>query len=287
MIVRSDSMRFGITSPIVQSIPGVSNLQGSARGDVDDLRRLFTEVERLGYDHATFPEHVAVPADAAARIGGTWWAQLPTLGFAAACTTRLRLVSYVVVLGYHHPVEIVKSYGTVDRLCNGRLVLGVGVGTLRPEFELLGADFESRGRKADESLDLIRRLWGRPDALDGWVVDPCGTSTSVPIWVGGQSRASFDRAVRVGNGWMPFALPLEQIAEWVRAAELPDDFEVAFGPMPPLDPIGDPSSVEREIEEHERAGGTALQLRFAHQSLAQYFEQLEAFASIVALQPAG
>ena len=116
----------------------------------------------------------------------------------------------------------------------------------------------------------------RPEALDGWVVDPCGSSTSVPIWVGGQSRASFDRAVRFGNGWMPFALPMEQIADWIRSADLPSDFEVVFGPMPPLDPMGDPNGVERVIEEHERAGATGLAMRFEHRSLTHYFEQLEA-----------
>jgi probable F420-dependent oxidoreductase len=278
-------MKFGITSPILQGVPGVSDLRVDERGGVTDLKTLLTTVERLGYDHATFPEHIAVPREDVSRIGEVWWGQLPAMGFAACVTSHIRLVSYMVVLGYHNPIEIVKSFGTVDVLSEGRLVLGVGVGSLEAEFELLGADFHSRGKNADRSLETIRKMWGRSTAKEGWIVEPCGSSTHVPIWVGGRTRRSFERAIEYGDGWAPFALSPDEIASIVSSVELPDEFEIVLGPMPALDPLGDPSGTETALAVYEAAGVTGLAMRFVHDSLAQYYEQLEAFATLVGLPP--
>jgi alkanesulfonate monooxygenase SsuD/methylene tetrahydromethanopterin reductase-like flavin-dependent oxidoreductase (luciferase family) len=79
-----------------------------------------------------------------------------TLGYLAALTERIRLATYVLVLGYHHPLEIVKRYGTLDVVSRGRLVLGVGVGSLEEEFALLGRDFKERGARAADALRAIR-----------------------------------------------------------------------------------------------------------------------------------
>jgi alkanesulfonate monooxygenase SsuD/methylene tetrahydromethanopterin reductase-like flavin-dependent oxidoreductase (luciferase family) len=272
-------MKFGISTPIVQTVPGISNLTGG----VEDLRRLILEIERLGYYHLTFPEHVAVPTEVTSRIGEVWWGQLPTMGFAAGITRRLRLLTSVVVLPYHHPLEIVKLFGTVDVLSQGRLVLGVGVGTLKEEFDLLGAQFEGRGTEANRSLKIIRDVWGRRDATEGWLVDPCGASTHVPIWVGGQSRLSLDRALAYGDGWMPGNLTLEQVKSYLASVELPDNFEVLLWPVPPLDPLGDPSGAEHSIELRRQAGATGMTLRFQHRSMSHYLEQLEAFSELVGL----
>jgi probable F420-dependent oxidoreductase len=276
-------MKFGITSPILQSVPGVSDLRGEERGGVNDLKMLMATVERLGYDHATFPEHIAVPKEEVGRIGDVWWGQLPAMGFVACMTSHIRLVSYVTVLGYHNPIEIVKSFGTVDVLSSGRLVLGVGVGSLEAEFDLLGADFHSRGQNADQSLEIIRRMWGRPTAKEGWIVEPCGNSAHVPIWVGGRTRRSLERAITYGDGWAPFALTCDEISALVSSAELPDDFEIVLGPMPALDPLGDPRGTEAALELYKAAGVTGLAMRFVHRSLSQYYEQLEAFATLVGL----
>ena len=97
--------------------------------------------ERLGYDFCTCSEHVAVPVDVAAVRGATYWDPLSTFGYLAARTARIRFATFVLVLGYHHPLEVAKRYGTLDRVSSGRLVLGVGVGSLEDEFVLLGAEF--------------------------------------------------------------------------------------------------------------------------------------------------
>src|SRR5204862_6225581 len=101
-----------------------------------------------------------------------------TFGYLAGCTERIRLVTHVLVLGYHHPLEIAKRYGTLDRVCGGRLVLGVGVGSLAEEFALLGAPFADRGERADDAMRALRAALSqsRPEyhgtfyEFDGFVI---------------------------------------------------------------------------------------------------------------------
>ena len=134
-------MRIGIITPIVILLPRSHN-EWEIDGTVDDLVAIATAADRLGYHHLTASEHIAVPVDVEARRGKRYWDLLSTLSFLAASTRSIRLATNMVVLPYHHPLEVVKRYGTLDRLSAGRLILGVGVGSLREEFELLGKDFE-------------------------------------------------------------------------------------------------------------------------------------------------
>ncbi len=87
--------------------------------------------DRLGYHHLTCAEHVIVPTGIATVRGGRYWDPLATFGYLAALTSQIRLATNVLVLGYHHPLDIAKRYGTLDQVSHGRLILGLGVGTLR------------------------------------------------------------------------------------------------------------------------------------------------------------
>ena len=117
----------------------------------------------------------------------------------------------MLVLGYHHPLEIVKRYGTLDAVSGGRLILGVGVGSLEEEFALLGAPFDDRGERADASLRDLRRAFGAHE-VDGFVVDPSGVQSPPPIWIGGRTARSLRRAVELGDGWVPFGLTPAEVA---------------------------------------------------------------------------
>ena len=115
-------------------------------GTIEDVATIARAAERLGYDHLTCSEHVIVPTDVAATRGSRYWDPLATFGYLAAVTSRIRLATNVLVLGYHHPLEIAKRYGTLDQVSGGRVILGLGVGSLQEEFELLGCPFDDRGR---------------------------------------------------------------------------------------------------------------------------------------------
>lgn len=184
---------------------------------------------------------------------GRYWDPLATFGYVAARTSRIRLLTDVLVLGYHHPLEIAKRYGTLDRLSDGRLVLGLGVGSLQEEFELLGVPFDDRGERADDHLRALRASMsqiapsydGPHYRFSGMVIDPCAVQEHVPFWIGGRTARSLRRAVELGDGWCPFGLEPAAIDQmltrartteaWVRrGAEL----AVVLQTARPLDPTG-------------------------------------------------
>src|SRR6185503_4388168 len=126
-----------------------------------DVAAIARAADRLGFHHVTCSEHVAVPTSAAATRGTRYYDPLATFGYLAAHTQRIRFVTHVLVLGYHHPLAIAKRYGTLDRLTGGRLVLGVGVGTLAEEFALLGAPFADRGPRYEDAIRALRSAFGQ------------------------------------------------------------------------------------------------------------------------------
>jgi probable F420-dependent oxidoreductase len=135
------------------------------------------------------------------------------LSFAAAATTRIRLQTHILVLPYRNPFLAAKAALSLDLLSGGRLTLGVGAGYLRGEFRALGADFDERGRVADETLVAMKRAFSEDDIeMRGRHFEARGNTMRPrpsqrphpPIWVGGNSRAAIRRAVEHGDGWLPF-----------------------------------------------------------------------------------
>ncbi len=148
-------MHLGIVTPVLIQHPSTRS-EWEASADIGEIATVAATADRLGFHHLTCSEHVAVPEEIAAERGGTYWDPLATLGFLAARTSRILLATQVLVLGYHHPLEIAKRYGTLDRVSNGRLILGLGVGTLKQEFDLINAPFADRGARADDALAALR-----------------------------------------------------------------------------------------------------------------------------------
>lgn len=264
----------GLTTPVVTRNPKGHGPWERDAGP-DELAVVIDAAERLGYHHLTCSEHIAVPVSAADTRGATYWDPLSFLSWAAARTQRLRLVPHVLVLGYHHPLEIVKRWSTLDRLSGGRVILGVGVGSLREEFDLLGATFEGRGELADASMRTIRRAWGRRE-VDGFVMDPTAVSP-LRMWVGGRTRRSLRRAVELGDGWAPFGLTDDELAAALASVERPEGFEVilwAYG----LDPIGQPSQTLERLARVRELGATLINVRFVADSVDHWVAQATALA---------
>jgi probable F420-dependent oxidoreductase len=291
-------VRFGLTTPIVTLTPRTHAAWEAAAGP-EALRRIAGDADRLGYHHLTCSEHVAIPAAAAATRGRRYYDPLATLAFLAALTSRIRLVTHVVVLPYHHPLALAKRYGTLDVLSGGRLVLGVGVGTLREEFELLGADFAGRGPRYEDGLRALRAaLAGPMPAYDGshyrfrdLVVDPCAVQPHVPIWLGGRTARSLRRALLLADGWDPFGLDTGQLAALIARArgsrawaERREPFDLVLS-LDRLFDVRDPAerrAAADALAAYARMGATVMSLRFRHESLDHYLEQLEIFAAEIA-----
>jgi hypothetical protein len=200
----------------------------------------------------------------------------------------LRLATYVLVLGYHHPLELIKTYGTLDRICGGRLILGVGVGSLEPEFDLLGVPFEDRGARADDALRAIRAAWGQTDPvyhgshydIEGFVVSPTGLDRIPPIWVGGRTRRSLRRAVDFGDAWSPFGLPTDVVLEHRAGVPESKSIDIVLAPEPPVDPLGDGPATLSTVQRYAAAGATHLVFRFTQRSLAHLIEQMDALSRL-------
>ncbi|MGW4331341.1 TIGR03619 family F420-dependent LLM class oxidoreductase [Rhodococcus koreensis] len=280
-------MHIGIAPPIVIAHPAV-RADWELGAGIAELTAIARTADRLGYHHLTCSEHVAVPTDVAVERGGTYWDPLATLGFLAAQTAGIRLATQVLVLGYHHPLEIAKRYGTLDVVSGGRLVLGLGVGSLREEFDLLGAHFDDRGARADDALAALRASLSqqRPEYhgpfydFDGVVVEPHAVQPRVPLWIGGRTLRSLRRATTLGDGWVPFGLSLDELCALLSRVDLPEKFEVVLSAGAPLDPIGSRGAVARSLERRREAGTTVVSATLASTSAAHYCEQLEALRQL-------
>jgi len=272
---------------MVMQLPGVSSAWEHDAA-IADLAQIARTADELDFDHLTCAEHVAVPIDESGRRGVTYWDPLSTLGFLAAHTSRIRLATSVIVLGYHHPLEIAKRYGTLDRLSGGRLILGVGVGSLAEEFALLGAEFDGRGERADDAIAALRASLSttRPSyagshyRFDGVVVEPCAVQSKVPIWVGGRTLRSLRRAVRLADGWMPFGLTLAETEGMLARAATPPGFEVVLSTGRAVDPTADPTGTSRRLSDLREIGATAVTCSVAASSATHYCDQLAALRDL-------
>ena len=186
--------------------------------------------EELGFDAAYVTDHPA-PDDRWLAAGGHQ-ALEPTVALATAgsATSRLLLHTHVYILGYRSPFLAAKAISSLDLLTDGRVILGVAAGYLRPEFAALGSSFEDRAERLDEALELLPRIWS------GQSVEATGAGFEVrsatvlprpvqrphpPIWVGGNSERAMRRAVRLGQGWSPFPTP-GGLESATRTAAIPD-----------------------------------------------------------------
>ena len=224
--------------------------------DPDWVRTFAQHAEACGFDGLVVVEHTVVvrdyeaayPYDASGRMEIDPSCDLPdpleVLAFVAGVTQRIALATGVLVLPNHHPVMLAKRAATLDRLSGGRLRLCVGMGWMREEVEALGVDFATRGRRADEQLQVLRALWeqevfdheGEFFSLKGAVSRPA-PAHRIPLLIGGHSPAAARRAGRYGDGLQPLGVAGEQLQQLVasmraaadEAGRDPDALELVLG----------------------------------------------------------
>ena len=215
------SLPLGIVTPVLHMNPRFDPPEWEVTASFDDVVAVVQEAERLGYDWVACSEHIAIPSAASTVRGGRYFDPFSTLGFLAAKTSRVGLLTHMAVLPYHHPLELVKRLGTLDVLSGGRVIAGIGVGSLQPEFEVLGHQFDGRGERSDDAIRAIRAAWGHrvPEYhgthydFEGFIVEPSGLPRPLEVWVGGRTRRSLRRALELGDAWMPFGFKLDELAQ--------------------------------------------------------------------------
>ena len=256
---------------------GVVYPQIELGGDPGAVRRLGKAVEDLGFDYLLAYDHVlgAVHADRTPQLSGPYTELDPfhdpfvLFGYLAGITERIGFATGVLVLPQRQTALVARQAADVDLLCGGRLRLGVGVGWNHVEYEALGQDFRTRGARQEEQIELLRRLFtepvvdfsGRFDRIDRAALLPKPTR-SIPIWLGGFGERAFDRAARLGDGFIFFgAVGIDQAVDaWKslreRVSELGRPVEEFGAEYVALSHGVDALTAETEI--WRAAGGTHL-----------------------------
>jgi probable F420-dependent oxidoreductase len=294
-VIPAGTVAWGLQLPIqAQSRSFVEPWEADA--GVDDLVAVAQAADRAGALYVGVCEHVAIPHPLDETMGETWYHPVATLGFLAGVTRTVRLLSHVLALPYHHPLEVAKAFATLDRLSGGRAIVGVGAGHVEAEFALLGVDFAARGAYMEAALPALRA------ALDGDVpgaaLAPRPVQASVPLWVGGSSPVAVRRAAQFGDGWLPQGVRPRDLSGIVtrlrdlRAeAGLPEAFDVGanvgcYVGTPTWDvdrfPVGEPETVAASLRTWTENGANQLQVRFRSRDRLELVDQIERFAAEVA-----
>ena len=180
------------------------------------MRDFAVAAEELGYDYLLVYDHVIGADPSKHTLVGPYTHDsmfhepFVLFGYLAAITQRMDLVTGILILPQRQTALVAKQAAEVDLLSGGRLILGVGVGWNQVEFEVLGEDFHRRGRRTEEQLELLRRLWteelvtfeGRFDTVRHAGINP-RPEREIPIWFGGMSSPVLRRCGRYGSGWIP------------------------------------------------------------------------------------
>lgn len=268
--------------------------------DPGPLDEVAVEAERAGFTGIALTEHPVPSARWLSGGGHQSLDPLVALGFAAAATERLKLVTNLVVAPYRNPFLLAKAAATVDKLSGGRLILGLGAGYQKSEFFALGVDFEERNTLFDEALEALPRHWsGEPFSQKGShfearevISRPRPAQNPIPIWIGGNSRLSRRRAARSAQGWMPMLggaqlsatartpaiESLDQLAGMIKGVR---DEAAANGRTDPIDimtsyqgtsvrnPSADADRHREALAEREKAGITHLVISAPVHSFAE------------------
>ena len=202
---------------------GFSLLNNQGIDDAQALVDLAVRAEELGFDSVWVHDHVFNVGHVLDRIGGRpYYEPLTLLSFVAARTQRIRLGTSVLVLPYHNAIRLAKTAATLDVLSGGRLILGVGVGSIEQEMRAMGSPFAERGAVTDEAIAVMRALWTQEDPrFEGKYSHFAGMKfspkpiqkPSIPLVIGGVSRAAVRRAARLGDGWQPLGLSPEALGQ--------------------------------------------------------------------------
>jgi len=254
-------MKFGIGLPVIHLYPVVAN-SWEFTAPVDTVVRIARRADELGFDFLTFPEHIVVPSAMGEVMGTRYPEALTAMAFVAGATSRIKVLSYVMVLSYRNPIVCAKSIATLDFLSGGRVIVGIGAGHMQGEFEALGVPFEERGRMTDEYIQAMCELWtsecpafeGRYVRFRDVLFEPRPVQKPrPPIWVGGNSRPAMRRAAALGDGWIPWLVrphDMPACLEYIRS-------QPAFRERPrPFDVVVPIATFQVEDYSHRELGPT-------------------------------
>ena len=272
-------MKFGFTLP---NNFGVT--------DPQDVVELGVQAEQLGFDSLWVNHHVINVGYVHDRLGhAPYHDALITLTWLAAHTKTATLGTSVLVMPYLHPMVLAKEIATLDHLCNGRITLGLGVGSLPEENEILGAEYDNRGEFSNEFIQVLHQLWNQDEAtFNGkyWNFEAVVTSPKPlqnphpPIVIGGNRAPALKRVAHLGDGWHPLGLSPEGLGK--RLAHIHQEAASIGRKLTnfPIQVRRDFQGVDRElIDAYEEVGVTDLVLSCNTGEVKEISKTLNSFAN--------
>ena len=283
---------------------GVVFPQTELGGDPGALRAYGRQVEELGFTHILAYDHV-VGADPAVHRGWdgpydvhtTFHEPFVMFGYLAAVTSNVELVTGVIILPQRQTVLVAKQAAEVDLLSDGRLRMGVGLGWNTVEYEALGEDFTNRGRRSEEQIELLRRLWteqsvtfaGDFHTVTGAGIAPLPVQRPIPVWVGAASPPGYKRAGRLADGWFPMMTPGPALVEArtivETAARDAGRDPATIGMEGRVDWRGDGDAVAGQLTQWEKSGATHVSVNTMGAGLKTVDDHLTALARVAGLVP--
>jgi len=268
--------------------------------DPDAIRRFAEGAEEIGYNHIVVPEHILGVADPDRPKSitydheDTFHESMVLFGHLSAVTSQIRFATGVMVLPQRQTALVAKQAAEVDLLSDGRLSLGVAVGWNEPEFEALGVDFGTRGRRIEEQIEVLRALWtdevvsydGRWHEFDGVGINPRPNQQPIPVWIGGGADIVLNRIARMGDGWLTAYESMDVLEEMMdtlrefvekegrEMSELDIVGRVSFSEDSPLG-VADEEEMEERVLAWDELGATHLALRTRDMGLETVEDHLD------------
>jgi len=275
-------MKIGISLSNYGSLPSRSFLKDAA-----------LEIEQLQLDSIWTSDHIIVPKNDAPwnRV----FESITTLGFLASITESVQLGSSILLIPLREPFVLAKQIATLDSLSNGRVILGVGIGWNKREFDLLGQNFEDRTKTIAENIVIMRKMWANEYLKQGYSCEPLPVSDNgPPILIGGQSNGALRRVASIGDGWHPvgisaqeYGLGMQKIMQakkrnfiwslrinFAANQKIESSYAGADG-KPRLRLVGNVDEIISQIQEYGKIGLTHLVCDIRADSKEEYFEQLK------------
>lgn len=284
-------MRIGVVFP-----------QTEIGSDPGAVREYAQAAEEMGYSHILAYDHV-LGANVATRPGWRGPYTSETLfhepfvlfGYLAGLTQRIELVTGVIILPQRQTVLVAKQAAEIDVLSGGRLRLGVGIGWNQVEYEGLNENFNNRGVRLEEQIEVLRALWtdtsvtykGRWHTVDHAGINPLPMQRPIPVWIGATAEAALQRAARLADGWFPQRPPddearavMERLRGYLREAGRQD---APFGIEPRLSVNDTPESEWASfVEGWRELGATHMGINTMNAGLKSPQEHIETLRRVKA-----
>jgi len=262
------------------------------------LKETALEIELLELDSIWVSDHIIVP-----KKDAPWnrvFESITTLGFLSSITESVQLGSSVLLVPLREPHVLAKQIATLDSLSNGRVMVGVGIGWNKKEFDLLGYDFKNRSKTVAENIDIMRKMWAGKYTKLGYSCEPMPvTDNGPPILIGGQSDGALKRVASIGDGWHPvgisvqdYDLGIQKITQMKKSnfiwslrinfaanQKIESQYTGADG-HPRLRLVGSIDEIISQIQKYQKVGLAHLVCDVRADSQKEYFEQLKVIGEI-------